>query len=475
MIGTVFWRADKRRFVAKYKGADGEWRQKECPREIDGRALSMRDERRARRWAEGWARERVEPPKRGTSLALRAAYAIWIEIAAAERDVAPSTLKGYRSDFATHILADSSFPARARIADRDIASLVTDHPRLEAWLRTVIARTTSSSRTRSVFTTLKVFFDAALFKQWVRGTNPLRLKEMRRLLPPMPTKRERPPVVVPLEHVQALVLARHGDRVADIPLARRVRYAVAFTSGKREGETSGMTWGQLHLDAPVPYLEVENARRLVRPKAEKLGPLKTKTSPRDVPLHPAAVAALRWWRDDPRGIVFELGRAPRPEDPVFPSMRHGRRGDFARPRSADKLRLDLGALGLPTTGAKNQPITMQASRRTVMTALERLDVPEAKRKALVGHGIHDVGARFYEADGELGELAAHVKKIPLRWEDPPNEEDVGSMVAVVVPALVAPTTKPMPATSGHLGILAEEERFELPDPVKDRRFSKPLP
>jgi hypothetical protein len=452
VIGSVFWRADKRRFVAKYKAADGEWKPKECPREIDGRALGPRDRARARRWAEGWAREqRIEPLKRGGGLALKAAYAIWIDIAADERDVAPSTLKGYRSDFAMHILADSSFPTRARISDREIASLVTDHPRLEAWLRAVIARTTSSSRARSVFTTLKVFFDAALFKQWVRGINPLRLKEMRRLLPAMPTKRERPPVIVPLEHVQALVLARHGDLRADIPPARRVRYAVAFTSGKREGETSGMTWGQLHLAGPVPYLEVEKARRLVRAKGEKLGRLKTKTSPRTLPLHPAAVAALRWWRDDPRGVLFDLGRAPRPEDPVFPSMRPGRRGDFARPRSADKLRFDLAALGLPTTGAKDQPITMQASRRTVMTALERLDVPEAKRKALVGHGIHDVGARFYEADGELGELAAHVKKIPLRWEDPPDEDDVGSMVAVVVPALVAPaTTAPSPTSEETL-------------------------
>ncbi len=193
-----------------------------------------------------------------------------------------------------------------------------------------------------------------------------------------------------------------------------------------------------------------------------------------MPLHPAALAALRWWRDSENGIAFYLGRRPLPSDPVFPSLQHGGKAEFSRPRSADKIRASLAKLELPTKGAKGKPITAHAARRTFLTCLDRLDVDERLRKMLAGHGISDVTHRHYTAEDleHLRELAEAVARIPLVWPDPvPLERDPASVVPAIMPSVVPGGTTPSSVAAITSSISAEEERFELPVGLHRRRFS----
>ena len=79
-------------------------------------------------------------------------------------------------------------------------------------------------------------------------------------------------------------------------LERRARYALAFTSGCRDGEIAGLRLSDLDLDAAVPLFRVEQAVALVG-KTGWATPNKTKTkgSKRAMPFHPAALAAIREW------------------------------------------------------------------------------------------------------------------------------------------------------------------------------------
>ena len=453
----IFWRADKRRYVFKYKAVDGSWAQKHCPPEY---TKSMRAQARA--WAKSWLASpenvRPEPRRRGSGLLMREAYHRFIAIMESEEGIAPSTLASYRTDFRAHVLgADGARPPEPRIDHREVADLATDYATLMAWFAALKKRV-GVYRARDVFSTVRRFFDEAIVQRWVRGSNPFRNDAFIAKLPPLPTKREAPPVVVPIEHAQAVI----SD--VRVPLARRVRYVVAFTSAKREGEIAGTTWGDLGLDAPVPFVDVEKARRLVRKKGEVLGDLKTRTSARTLPLHPAARAALLDWRDSRDGVAFYLGRTPEPADPVFPSGRYRTRAEFSRPQSARLLRGDLEMLELPTTGPKGRAITMQATRRSCLTYLERAGVPEAMRKIIAGHGFPDVTDRFYTENRELAELAGEVAKIPLVWP--------GAVVPDMVPPVVPGGTKEPSddeATSGD-----DNEKCGTPGKSRtcDQRFRK---
>lgn len=456
---SVFWRAARKRYVLSYKAEDGKRAQKYAPAEY---TRSMKAQARA--WAKAWLESpegvRPAPARRGgAGLTVREAYHRFIarmERGAAAGELAPSTVRGYRDDFVVHVIGslDGKRPPRGklRIDDRDVADVGTDHAGLIDWFAQVKAGV-GPYRARHVFSTLRVFFDVAIVEKWLRGENPFRNSMLVGKLPPLPTKREKPPVVVPLEHVQELLRAD----VDTIDYARRVRYAIAFTLGLRDGEISGLTWGAIFLDAPVPYVEVEQARRRDRSKGEVLGPLKTKSSMRTLPLHPMAAEALREWRD--HGWAFQFDRAPSRSEPVFPRARFRERVEFARPDSPRLLRRDLTKLGLPTTGAKGRSITMHSARKTFLSALKAAGVSEEHRKALAGHGVADVTDRFYTEAAALEALASDVARLPLVWC-----RVLPSLVPGVVSADTTTTRSDVATSGSDKSILASPARFELATP-----------
>lgn len=134
---------------------------------------------------------------------------------------------------------------------------------------------------------------------------------------------------------------------------------------------------------------------------------KTKKSKRTLPLHPATVAALREWIET--GWIALVGRAPGPEDFLFPGLN----GRGARPRSAELIRYDLAAVGLPIE-LEGQPIEFKATRSSFSSWLDAEDVPRERIKRLLGHAARDVTEAHY-TKRDLEQLMAAVLVIPLVW------------------------------------------------------------
>ncbi len=216
----------------------------------------------------------------------------------------------------------------------------------------------------------------------------------------LPSKRREAPkrVAWPV----ACVLMR-DDR---IPAVRRTRYVVAFLSGLRDGEISGLTW------ADVDDTEGEGTLRVAKAYAlrGRMQAVKTTAAARDVPAHPELARALRLWRA--HGWPAHVGREPTPHDPVFPaapvlrgataSARH------SRPASATLLRRDLAAIGATVDAG----IDFHAARRTFASALEAARVPHELIERLMGHEPSSVLGQHYAAP-DLGVLREAIGRLSL--------------------------------------------------------------
>ncbi|HVJ94904.1 MAG TPA: tyrosine-type recombinase/integrase [Labilithrix sp.] len=154
--------------------------------------------------------------------------------------------------------------------------------------------------------------------------------------------------VLPKEHLEALVTSSMVDE------HWRLRYLVACLTGLRDGELTGLTWGDLEL----------------------------------------------WAK--------HVGWNPRPSDPVFPD----RRGKEWRPRSSDRIHAHLEKLKLATEIA-GKKIDFHSTRRFFATALARAGVESAIRKRLMGHTlVGDVTEASY-IEREMDQLHEGVCRIKL--------------------------------------------------------------
>ena len=341
-------------------------------------------------------RKRVEGPTVG------ACADKWLALAEKDPKVAPATLDGYRYHVRVHI--------RPHLGDAPIVSLAP--PALRKWIRE--AFTEASPRTvQHAVSAFTVLVDVAIAEgsinvdgdDWTkRAVNPLRSPAVRSVVPEAD---DPDPMVLPLAWVQTLMVAE--DRV---PLERRARYALAFCEGLRDGEVSGVRIGRLHRDGVPPTVEVaisvatvgskEPGKRWAQPKATK-----TKGSRRTLPLHACANAAIGEWLRD--GWPVLVGRQAGPDDYLFPRPD----GQATRPRSAEFLRADLKACGLPT-GIDGRPVDFKAARSSFATWLNDAGVEKLVRKRLMGHVVTDVTERHYTAR-ELAQLAEAVDRIALDW------------------------------------------------------------
>jgi integrase len=340
----------------------------------------------------------------------------WLLLLEADERCAPASLKLHRGYLKNWI--------RPRWGKVALAEL--DVPPLRAWLRELRAGTAvhapgaedrlGGRSIHHMHSTFGLLYDAALAEGWLRAHSAMRsgdawmLRAANILRHPgvraeLPIVKDADPVRVPIPTVQKLL-----DAPA-VELEQRARYALAFTSGMRDGEIAGVQLERLARDGSPPTVQIIEAVALVgakgpggfaRPKAPK-----TRSSVRTLPLHPCADSAIAEWVSV--GLPRLLGRDVRPGDYLFPRPD----GAPSRPRSAEQLRADLRAAGLPDH-VDGEPVGIKSARSSFLTWLDELGVDERVRKRLAGHRPNDVTEAHY-TKRELEQLAAAVGKIPLVW------------------------------------------------------------
>ncbi len=438
---SVFQRKDGR-WVLSYPDEAGEWRQ----HSLYGKFANKRE---AQASAINWlaVKRSDERPTSGQKI-ISELHEAWIRLRAANPDLASATVRDNDSHMKTWIV-----PAlgHLRLGQLDI-------PTLRAFVRKVRGEREAST-CRNVVKTLTAFFDDGRAEGWVTATtnivsDPLVRKELPEV--------ERGEVAwMTPEQAQALVdcVKVHGDR--------RVRYMLAFTTGLRDGEIAGLDWRDADLDADVPVLKIERAFALRAKKADAMSAeaahaeiraTKTKSSVRMIPLHPATVDALRWWRDEGRERHVPGSGPATPEDPIFTNTR----GQRWRPKSAEMLRDDLTTAGLPLVDADGNELVFHSTRSSFATWLEMNGVEEATRQRLMGHLPKSTTSRFYTA-AVLAVLTRAVRTISLRWTV--GELDNGAAISNL-PLLSAPESscadvvraaqETSETTAGHLSSVVEQ-------------------
>jgi integrase len=176
-----------------------------------------------------------------------------------------------------------------------------------------------------------------------------------------------------------------------VPVERRVRYLVGLLTGLRDGEIAGLRLERLHLNDPVPWLDVRVAFAILGDAGRhSLKEPKTEAGKRPLPLHPLLAEVLKLWVE--KEWAFLVGRAPESSDPVLPRWD----GTMCRPCSANLLRYDLALAGCPTS-VEGKDLTFQALRHSFLTWLKEAGVSAEDRRALAGHAGRDVEERHYLA------------------------------------------------------------------------------
>ena len=376
----------------------------------------------------------------------------WLELLDGAGDLKPSTRAGYKSCWKANI---------APKLGRYTATTLTV-PVLRAWIRELAAEA-SPSTVRNNVNALTRFFGDAKAERWLAiPTNPMRDDEVRAVLPSVEA-----PDAGEIEHwtrpaFEALLAS------PALPAHRFGLYLVDVLSGLRDGELHGLQWKHAALSAPVPHLRVRQQAGTPRDgEPVTIGSPKTKYSKRDVPLHPAALAWLSWWKE--AGWKAHVGRAPEADDHVFPSPS----GDVWRPRGPDLLRADLLAADLPrehvSPDGERSPFTFHAIRHTFATWLGSSGVDGDLVDRLLGQSPHTVRGRHYQAP-DLEQLARAVRGIVLALPDRPG----------VVPSTSAEAEESSPESSRRTkpgdGDEAEAERKQAvghPSSGVEQRFRKP--
>lgn len=426
---SLRYRKDKRRWVLAFPPPDGgrKWIERVAPPEIQ-RAAD------ANAWAAGLLSQRAlsgpvvaKHTRRIDGDTVRSLYDGWslaIDKRVAAQKIEPATAGGYRTAFNAWILP--------MLGDEPANAL--DIPKLREWIgdlcekkakrggKTVVdakdGRTLSPMRVANTFSALSVFLSDMIADKKVRFTsNPCLDEAVRRELPDRPRPGQariagaRPGVPTVVD-VQAAVDASAMDDF-------RLRCCIGFGQGFRDGEISGLRIRSLVLDAAVPHFSISEAVKLRGPTGFATpGKLKTTSSERVVPMHPANVDGLREWLGDGGGWQRLMRREPRPDDFVLP----GSTGGPTRPKSSKQFRAALVAAGRPIERG-GKPITFRSTRNAFATALAEAGVPREVRKLLMGHTADDVDEAHYTAHA-LGKLAEYVARIPLVWNARPSARPV---------------------------------------------------
>ena len=426
---SVFYRPAKRRWVLEYAGPGG----RRCQKVIAA-DLGPARRRDAERWAEAWLQERALDP--GATLArhrdrgrlLGDTLEAWAALRARQvRDglIAPATHQDAIGRLRLHVAG--AILDGAPLGERPLAEFDTTLCR--RWLRQ-FRGTRAASTVRNTVFALAIFFDDVMAEGWTAHVqNPMRSSAITRELPALvqhTTARETP--------VLAATMAQRLVSSEAVQLHRRVRYVLALTSGARDGELAGLQWADIQLDGDAT-MRIAKALSLKGPDGySTMGRTKNRRH-RLVPLHPAAVAALREWQA--AGWETVVGRAPGPDDAVFVGLHPLRRGEATRPQSARMLRDDLQAIGC------TQPLRFHDLRATFISWMAQARVSETTIQRFVGQAGRGVTQRHY-VHTEWADMVQALTVLPLRWQ--PAQPPASQVAARIQGRGRAPLTPPEPPT-----------------------------
>jgi integrase len=257
--------------------------------------------------------------------------------------------------------------------------------------------------------------------------------------------------------------------------------AASLYTGVRPGEAHGWRVSDYRNEHGVLFLEVREQLTLARTDyPSKLSSPKTVWGRRKIPVHPVLRLRLDAWLE--HGWQNHVGRKPEPDDFLFPDAS----GESFREERCDEFLADVRASGCETR-VKGVLLDIYSIRHTFATAARRAGLSSDARDRLLGHRPKDTKAMHYE-DEDLPLLAAELAKLPdllspssaavqLAAPRPAASENKRSPKTspnpqAMVPVLVPCNLHGSGASSVSLMISAEEERFELPEGLHPRRFSK---
>jgi hypothetical protein len=213
---SLFYRPSKKRWVLSYADPVRGQPQKVLPKEI----TRQRD---AEAWAAEWLRSQNLRPdlaltqRREEGLTVAACAEKWLSLRAGDERVSPATLSGNRGALHNWILP--------RFGVKPMASL--EVPELRSFVRDIRAKRAAST-VRNVYYTFCTLFADAMAEGWV--TSPANILQHPGVLREVPALEAHGALCIPLEWAAALVCS------PQIALDWRARYAIAFTSGARDGE-----------------------------------------------------------------------------------------------------------------------------------------------------------------------------------------------------------------------------------------------
>lgn len=463
---TLYSRPEGRRWVMKFAP---EWKQKTLPPEIVTSASAVA-------FVMAYLREKNLKPgdaldsARGKGPTVADCIDRWLPMLDADERCEPATYAAMRGHLNNHLRpalgtvvigAFDVLLARNWVRDLRTVGRAAGDERRKIAPRTVL----------HIVSTARGLYDTARGPdQWVVAPdNPFNHPAVLKELPETP---DTMPVCLPLATVQALL------DFAGASLENRARYALAFTSGLRDGEIAAIHLDRLMLDGLLPTVEIVTSIAFVGKKGgggwAKEKSTKTKSSVRILPLHHAAVAAIREWLTV--GWPRLVKRQPKYDDFLFPRPD----GKATRPRSAEFLRDDLRWAKLPTI-VDGEIVTFKAARSTFASWLTEAEVPEAAIRRLLGHAKKGVTEKHYTVR-DLGPLQVAVEKVRLDWHgtdgamppDVPAVQPIDRATAALAAELVRLRSE---LAAAHRQLEARHPRGE-PGPApraQPRRRGKPGP
>ena len=195
---------------------------------------------------------------------------------------------------------------------------------------------------------------------------------------PLPKRPVTRPVHFTAEEVKK-VLGRAQQR------GDETRWNLAFTLGLRQGECLGLKWDCVEIEGNNAHLKVKRTLTRVQGLGLVLGPVKTQSSDRIIPLSDLQVSMLRRHRSAQKEACLRTGRRFRDDDYVFITV-DGTPIDPANDRKA-WVSL-LREAGVPYR-------KLHAARHTTATLMHSADTPLLTISKLLGHASIATTAEFY--------------------------------------------------------------------------------
>jgi integrase len=364
----VHWIERDRQWAINYKRLDGTWSTKAIPRDdIPSRDASEEASRYGGAWYDNYCRNAgivrgFQPPAQAEATT-QTEWDTWIEARDLNPNIKAATVKqnkGHKTTIFGHPM--SLKPIRS-LMPTDAKDFV------------IYGRDRNGPKAAYTVRNLINSYSAFLGGRMELAANPFHHGAVRAELPPPKPRWGRDKPHLAPEHITRFLTCEDPA----IPKWRWVKYSLAVLGGAREGELQGLLWRYVFLDAEIAYYGLVQQLAFESKKGyAQLDDLKTDSSFRFVPLHPLALARLRWWWE--HGWMAWVGRAPTAEDFVFPNEK----GKSWRPKAASYLRQDLGAARVPIH-YNGYLLTEHALRRSFSTLMHKAGVPTPTITEILGH------------------------------------------------------------------------------------------